>query len=62
RLKPFLIQYQPKIIFSLQEVSQVEHLWLPEGLTQLSELEITELKRNSCILHTLNLDGTRIAS
>ncbi len=62
RLKPFLIQYQPKIIFSLQEAFQVEHLWLPEGLTQLSELEIAELERHSCILHTLNLAGTRIAS
>ncbi|GAB4481953.1 MAG: hypothetical protein Kow0088_24590 [Anaerolineales bacterium] len=62
KLKPFLIQYQPKIIFQLHEAAQAERVWFPEELIQLTEKELVELENISCTIHPFRLDGISIAS
>ncbi|PWH14678.1 MAG: hypothetical protein DDG59_12660 [Anaerolineae bacterium] len=62
RLKPFLIQYQPKIIFNLQEAFEAETVWIPSALYPLSDAEKAALKDHACLLQLINPDGTRIAS
>lgn len=62
KLQPFLIQYQPQLVFSLTEAYQAEHVWFLADITQLTETEVTELVNHACILHPIDLDGTRIAS
>lgn len=60
-LKPFLIQYQPKITFSLDEAFEAEHVWISSDY-QLTDQEIAALKDHLCTIHLINPAGMRIAS
>ncbi len=60
--KSFLIQYQPKVVFNLQDALQAKHVWYPKELINLSETELFELENHACILHPFTLDGISIAS
>ncbi|MCS6908933.1 MAG: hypothetical protein RML93_13790 [Anaerolineales bacterium] len=61
KLKPFLLRYQPLIVFSLEEAAQAEHVWYVEGLSWPTSAEVEELEGCSCLLHPLRLDGTELA-
>lgn len=61
KLKPFLIQYQPKITFNLDEAFEAEHVWISSGY-QLTTQEIAAFKDHRCTIHLINPAGTRIAS
>jgi hypothetical protein len=60
-LKPFLIQYQPKITFILDEAFEAEHVWIPSDYP-LTDQEIAALKDRFCTIHPINPAGMRIAS
>lgn len=61
QLKTFLIQYQPKITFTLAEALEAEHVWIPSDY-QLTNQQIAALKDHLCTIHLINPAGMRIAS
>ncbi|RCK74360.1 MAG: hypothetical protein ANABAC_2562 [Anaerolineae bacterium] len=62
KLKPFIIQYQPKITFTLEEAFEAGHVWIPAGSGLITEKEINAFEDHFCVIHTINPDGISIAS
>jgi hypothetical protein len=62
KIQPFLLQKQPDILFSLEDVSSTKTIFILEGLNPLSERDLSDLQQSGYTVHMIPASGTSLAS